>query len=268
MGGTSDLAPDRTGRRRAGRVAPGLADRPDPDERVAQRRCVRGWFRPMRNSLRLTRTSSNVLRWATRARATRIRRRGPMRTTPARSITCGACSAPTIAGGTSRRGSGDALRAAGLGAAELGLRSRPSRPSGRAARPDRPGPGRRSAGVAARPARRRPRRPARSASGSWASARSPARSAARSAPTRAWPTCGSRARSAGSRSRRPGTPTSRSRTSATSSSASGSATTGCARRSRRRPGCGSWPTAGSTCSSRRARSSSTSSRSSRPGSAT
>ena len=86
--------------------------------------------------------------------------------------------------------------------------------------------------------------------------------------TRGWRTCGSRARSGGSRCRPPGTPTSRSRTSATSSSASGSATTGCARRSRPRPGCGSSPTAGSTCTSRRARSSSTSIRSSRPGWAT
>ena len=95
--------------------------------------------------------------------------------------------------------------------------------------PDRP-PVRRAT------SRHRPRRRAPSASGSSASARSPGRSAAPSAPTRAWPTCGSRARSGGSRSRRPATPTSRSRTSATSSSACGSATIGCARPSRRRPG--------------------------------
>ena len=57
-----------------------------------------------------------------------------------------------------------------------------------------------------------------------------------SARTRGSSTCGSRARSGGSRCRPPGTPTSRSRTSATSSSACGSATTASARRSRRRPG--------------------------------
>ena len=132
-----------------------------------------------------------------------------------------------------------------------------------------PGPGAGAAiagapGPSVRPAGR----PGRSASGSSASATSPGRSAARSAPTRVWPTCGSRARSAGSPSRRLVTRTSRSRTSATSSSASGSAISGSARHSRRRPASGSSPTAGSTCSSRRARSSSTSNRSSRRVSAT
>jgi len=55
-------------------------------------------------------------------------------------------------------------------------------------------------------------RPGRSGSGSSTSARSPGRSAKPSAPTRSWPTSGSRARSAGSRSAAPATPTSRSRT--------------------------------------------------------
>ena len=118
------------------------------------------------------------------------------------------------------------------------MRRTPSRPTGRCPSWDRdPDDDRRSrAGRDLRPAGAPPAAPAdagAAADGAGhvrrpdprASARSPARSAARSAPTRGCATCGSRARSAGSRSRPPGTPTSRSRTSAASSSASGSATT-------------------------------------------
>ncbi len=114
----------------------------------------------------------------------------------------------------------------------------------------------------------RPSRAARSGCACGRCPRSAGRSANASAPMTACATCGSRARSGGSRSRPPATPTSRSRTPARSSSACGSAMTGRGRRSSRRPGSRSSPTGGWTCSSRRARCSCTSSRSSRPGSAT
>ena len=109
---------------------------------------------------------------------------------------------------------------------------------------------------------------ARSGCASGPSPRSAARSVTASAPTTGCATCGSRARSAGSRCPAPATRTSRSRTRAPSSSASGSATTASARHSSPRPGSRSSPTGGWTCSSRRARSSSTSRASSPAGSAT